>query len=461
MAIDNVTLSSSMQSVLLGLKNSTDVIDRTTSRMASGIKVQSPGDDPLVFFRANEHLFRASSLNVRKDEVGEVIQTIKAAKNGSEAILSLVNQAKSIAQSARKTESRLEKDLLRVQYNAILYQIDTLMKDSGYRGVNLLAGTSHMLKAYFDENGASQITIRGFDSSSSGLGLTQIYQNADDIRVVKTGNDFSITGNFARKDDAQLFSFSIDSDQIVELGTLSNSGGTNAAGETISSGGFNPILALYDSNGNLIDVDDDGGSGLDALIQRALTAGDYTVALTVYDTLPAGYPGPSSLSDGFSGSDSSDLPTSATSLAVDFSNISSVTADEFKQALENISNAKSILRAEMERFANNMNIISTRQDFTRNMTHTLQEGADDLTLADLDEEGATLLMLQARQALGMLAMEFSSMEGHGALQVLSDENSSGLTKSQLEKEEAIKGDGLVKSRNSDKIGIQPSWNLLI
>ncbi len=445
MAIDSVRLSSSMRSNLLGLQNTADLINRTTSRIASGLKVQSPCEDPLVFFRANEHLFRASSLNIRKDEMGEVIQTIKAATNGSEAILSMVDQAKSLAQSAQATESRLEKDLLIEQYNEILYQIDILMQDSGYRGINLLAGTTQVLSAYFDENGASKITIEGFDASSSGLGLTEIYQNAENIRIVNSGNDFAITGNFARTDDAQLFSFSIDSDQTVALSSLSRTGGINVAGEIIPSGGIDPVLALYDSNGNLIEVDDDGGSGFDALIQRALTAGDYTVALTVYDYVPAGSPGSSNLSDGFSGSNHAKLPVSATGLAVDFENVSAVTADEFQEALENISNAKITLRSEIIRFDNNMDIISIRQDFTSNMIHTLQEGAENLTLADLDEEGANLLMLQARQSLGMNMMAFSSLEAQNALKVLANENVSGLTRSQQEKEEELRGNVIVLS----------------
>ncbi len=38
------------------------------------------------------------------------------------------------------------------------------------------------------------------------------------------------------------------------------------------------------------------------------------------------------------------------------------------------------------------------------MIGTLQTGADNLTLADMNEEGANMLMLQTRQSLGVTAL---------------------------------------------------------
>ncbi len=54
--------------------------------------------------------------------------------------------------------------------------------------------------------------------------------------------------------------------------------------------------------------------------------------------------------------------------------------------------------------SSNLSIITARQDFTSNMISTLQTGADNLTLADMNEEGANMLMLQTRQSLGVTAL---------------------------------------------------------
>ena len=55
--------------------------------------------------------------------------------------------------------------------------------------------------------------------------------------------------------------------------------------------------------------------------------------------------------------------------------------------------------------SNNMSVITTRQDFTEKMINTLEDGAVNLTIADMNEEGANMLMLQTRQALGTTSLE--------------------------------------------------------
>jgi flagellin len=437
MVIDNVTLSSGMRSNLISVKKATDLINPTTSQLASGAKVASSVDDPLVLFMAREHLARASCLSIRKDEIREAIQTVRAAQNGTEAIMSLLEEAKSVAQSARTSKSTIEKNVLKEQFNEILYQIDILMADSGYRGVNLLGGTSQLLEIYFGENGDSKIIVSGFDSSAPGLGLSRIYQSAENINIVQSNNNFSVTGNFTRVDDVQLFSFSIDSDQSVTIRTLSCDGGTNAAGETIPSGGFYPVLSLYDSNGVLVEVNDDNGLDFDSSIRKKLTAGEYTVALTAYTYFPNGYPGPVSLYDGFSGALSFDLPASETGLAVDFINVNSIMADEFQQALKSIETAKFTLKTGMGTLSSSMSSILIRQDFTDTLAKPLQEGEGNPTPAGLNEEGANLLMLQIRQALGTLSMAFSSLETQGSLRILANTANAPMTGSeQAEAEEA-------------------------
>ena len=59
---------------------------------------------------------------------------------------------------------------LQSSYDEILQNIDNLVKDAGYRGVNLLNNGS--LTVSFNETNTSQITINGVDFTSGGLGIT-------------------------------------------------------------------------------------------------------------------------------------------------------------------------------------------------------------------------------------------------------------------------------------------------
>jgi len=58
--------------------------------------------------------------------------------------------------------------------------------------------------------------------------------------------------------------------------------------------------------------------------------------------------------------------------------------------------------------ANDLAIITSRRDFTEQTINTLQAGADDLTVADQNEEGANLLALQTRQTLGVTSLSLAS-----------------------------------------------------
>jgi len=79
----------------------------------------------------------------------------------------------------------------------------------------------------------------------------------------------------------------------------------NAAGTTIARGGFDPILALFNSSGALINENDDGGSNVpadsltganfDVYLQSVLNPGTYTVSVMQYDNFANG----PNLSDGF------------------------------------------------------------------------------------------------------------------------------------------------------------------
>ena len=79
--------------------------------------------------------------------------------------------------------------------------------------------------------------------------------------------------------------------------------------------------------------------------------------------------------------------------------------------------ALTTLRAKSSSLASNLEIVTTRQDFTNNMVNTLTTGADNLTLADMNQEGANMLMLQTRQSLGTTALSLSSQAAQSVLRL--------------------------------------------
>ncbi|WP_129124759.1 flagellin N-terminal helical domain-containing protein [Geomonas oryzae] len=79
--------------------------------------------------------------------------------------------------------------------------------------------------------------------------------------------------------------------------------------------------------------------------------------------------------------------------------------------------AISTLRTNTQTLAANLNVITIRQNFTDSMINTLQTGADNLTLADMNQEGANMLMLQTRQSLGTTSLSMSSQAAQAVLRL--------------------------------------------
>jgi hypothetical protein len=130
-------------------------------------------------------------------------------------------------------------------------------------------------------------------------------------------SSFSFAGYFSHDNDVQMFTFSLFSDATVTLQTLGYGGsadlpgGTNAAGQVITAGGFESVLQVYNAPsgvavGGPIQPGPDPGCSprtpdpgrfnfcQDAYTQIFLTAGDYLLSLTQSANDPLG-----NLSDGF------------------------------------------------------------------------------------------------------------------------------------------------------------------
>ena len=142
--------------------------------------------------------------------------------------------------------------------------------------------------------------------------------------------NFSFTGNLTGANDVDLFSFTLGSTSDVTLRTWSYAGGTNAAGDSIPAGGFDPIVSLFFGGGSsalLIGANDDGigvpvdlgtGLALDSLLESfALPAGLYTVALTQ----SANFANGPMLGDGFLGAGNPDFDGRTSAWALDILNV--------------------------------------------------------------------------------------------------------------------------------------------
>lgn len=76
------------------------------------------------------------------------------------------------------------------------------------------------------------------------------------------------------------------------------------------------------------------------------------------------------------------------------------------------------LRAHAGKLGSNVAILQTRLDFTNAYVNEQTVGADKLSLADLNEEGANLVALQTRQQLGIQSLSISGQQQQAILALL-------------------------------------------
>ncbi|HZT24678.1 MAG TPA: hypothetical protein VFA57_03135 [Pseudolabrys sp.] len=92
------------------------------------------------------------------------------------------------------------------------------------------------------------------------------------------------------------------------------------------------------------------------------------------------------------------------------------TAD-ISTAATDLTTALVTLRTQSQALSSNLQTVQIRQDFTKAMINTLNTGADDLTLADSNEEGANLLALQTRQQLSTTALSLAAQADQNVLRL--------------------------------------------
>jgi flagellin-like hook-associated protein FlgL len=152
--------------------------------------------------------------------------------------------------------------------------------------------------------------------------------------------------------------------------------------------------------------------------------------------LDAGYNGTNLLQGdflrtGFNEDDSTSITTQgrridASALGFQLDNILTASGDAFRDfqsndelsaALAKVRTAKVTISGLSTTFSSNANLMTNRQDFTKFANKNFTDGADLLTLADINEEGATLASLQTKQQLSVQALSLANQSDQAILRL--------------------------------------------
>lgn len=462
MASSDISLTSGMRGSLLSLQGNSRSIDRTQERLSTGRKVNSALDNPTNFFASQAHLNRAGDLNGRKDSVKEAIQNIHAANNGITAISSLLSAANGLANAALGTNVQVDRTSFSTQFDTVLNQIDTLANDSGYRGTNLLKSDS--LTVNFSESaGQSTLSIAGVDATSSGLAVSKTSSGGGTSTSTQTAVNMGTGKNVT-------INFNITNSVAYSGPPVPQGGSTTVTIDISATPDMTPTVAvdtaatigLYNTT-HVPNFGDD--------VSGTLTGDSKSLTVTTNSAFYNYTPG-DSIHIGFikanttvaqrtfgtnntaaelsnikvggvlktagtdynlvtrSGDGKADIvfttgngPASGAAITADVTATTTAGANPWTstaniQTSQNQVNAAiTTMRSNAKSLASNSTILTTRLDYISGMVNILQTGADNLTLADMNEEGASMLMLQTRQSLGTTSLSMGAQAAQSVMRL--------------------------------------------
>ncbi len=388
--MSEITLSAAVRDSLLSLQSTTKLINRTQGRLATGLAVENPIDDPNKFFQAKTLSDRAIDFNEKKSGIDQGISTLTAGLDGAESIEAIVAQMKGIAVSAKSATSATIGELVS-QFNDLRDQIANVARDTQYQGLNLINGTGQTLTVSFSTDTSSTLVVASVDVTEGGAGLA--------IRSAVTQAELS----------GSVFNVSYDFATALTVSSGSTLTITYAGATGFTFGSQGSYTVLSGTHTVTVTVGSVGGAATAttfALTQVIAAGTTFTFTIDAASNVGADEVQFGGVTTGVSVT-VGDLTGQYTIDSSFVTQINSLVTD-LELALTN-------LRTKAQTLGSNVALLQTRLEFTENYVNTLETGASKLILADLNEEGANLLALQTRQQLGIQALAFAGQAEQGIL----------------------------------------------
>lgn len=403
----DISLTASMRTNLLSLQNTQSLMDTTQERLSTGLKVNSAIDNASSYYTAQSLNNRASDLSALLDSMGQGIQTIQAANEGIEAITEFVEQAKAIANSARAASKTDVKTL-----NAKFSNLKTPQTPKTATDTSL----------EFEVTRTDGTTLDG--SLKDAVNKVNAELGADDLQA-KSLDEYVAQVKKAIKAGGTEFAKIVDIKVDDKTGKITF---TAKAGYNIKATGAGDLAGLG-KDPDAGTPTNDVTSTVAVNTDRQKYALQFNEILTQIDNLAkdAGYKGINLLQmntltvifneDRSSQIEVKGVDASSTGLKISNPVDSWQTDEDINKSITEAENAISELRIMASDYGNYYSIVQNRQDFTKNLINVLTEGADNLTLADMNEESANMLALQTRQQLAINSLSLASQAAQGVLQL--------------------------------------------
>jgi len=195
----NIVLGLGTRQNLLALQDINQNMTTAQNHLATGLKVTSAVDDAVKFFQSQSLTNRATDISQRKDQIDQGISSLTTATNAVQSVVSVLQQLQGILNSA-KTQTAAQRAASATQFATVAKQLNNLVNDASYQGLNLVNSTASTLSLQFSNSSTSTMKIHGFNLQVSKLVSTGVVPSLLASKIV--GTTFSKVSNKTSKFDA-------------------------------------------------------------------------------------------------------------------------------------------------------------------------------------------------------------------------------------------------------------------
>ena len=404
----DISLTASMRTNLLSLQNTQSLMDMTQERLSTGLKVNSAIDNAASYYTAQSLNNRANDLNALLDSMGQGIQTIQAANEGIEAITDFVEQAKAIANSARDVASKTDIKGLQAKFSDV--GVPTTPKTA--TGTSLEFEVTRTDGTTLDKSLKDAVDKVNAELEAANLQAKSLDNYVAQVKkaIEAGGTEFAKIVDIKVDDKTGKITFTAKAGYNIKAtgaGDLAGLGKDPAAGtptnDVTSTVAVNTDRQKYALQFNEI---------LTQIDNLAKDAGYKGINLLQMNTLTVIFNEDRSSQIEVKGTDASSV-----GLMLDEAVNNWQTNEDIETSIRQTEEAISSLRIMASDYGNYYSIVQNRQSFTKSLVNVLTEGADNLTLADMNEESANMLALQTRQQLAINSLSLASQAAQGVLQL--------------------------------------------
>ena len=475
-----IVLTAGIRQNLLSLQNTANLQQTTQERLATGKKVNSALDNAVNYFTAAALSTRSNELSSLLDSMTNGVNTLKAADNGLTSITQTIQSMQATVTQARQDAS-WQSGTYTIDATTIgtttLKTISFINGAVGTSAVSVNLNDQETLTGGFTAATskaaqAGSLTIQAADING-GVAVTLSVTTNDTATTIVANINAAVGYTLASANGTGKITLQDAGPNLITLGD--NTGGTTVTGAGFSTTTSTATVGAVESVDQLVTAIN-SNAALSGKIKASDNAGQLQITNLSTASLVVTGIGSSGKLDGSTGTNTvlgnsvranlvsqfnqlkdqldktaqdasfngvnllngdvlklffNEFSTSTLSIQSTNPNgvnsstlgIGAASNTEFQSntqldtRLLALQSALGQVASQASDFGSNLSIVQNRQDFTNNMINTLQTGADGLTLADTNLEGANMLALQTRQQLSITALSLASQANQSVLKL--------------------------------------------